>query len=106
MNANSSNPVTVLRILALVEGFSFLILLFVAMPLKYFAGMPGAVKAAGWVHGLLFIFFCMALVHTAVGASWPARRVGLVFLAALLPLGPFVVDRRMRQYRDEFVAAE
>jgi integral membrane protein len=106
VNANSSNPVTVLRILALVEAVSFLILLFVAMPLKYFAGMPGAVKAAGWVHGLLFIFFCMALVHTAVAAGWPARRVGLVLMAALLPFGPFVLDRRMRQYRDEFVAAD
>jgi integral membrane protein len=89
--------------LALVEGVSFLILLFVAMPLKYFAGMPAAVKVAGWVHGVLFIFFCMALLHTAVAAGWSAGRAGLVFVAALLPFGPFVVDRRMRQYRSEFV---
>ena len=103
MNENQSNPVTSLRILALIEGVSFLILLFVAMPLKYFAAMPAAVKIAGWTHGILFIVFCMVLLHTAVAASWPARRTGLIFLAALLPFGPFVVDRRMKQYRDEFL---
>ena len=46
-----------LRAVGMVEAVSFLLLLGVAMPLKYFAGMPLAVKIAGWIHGLLFIAF-------------------------------------------------
>jgi integral membrane protein len=72
------------------------------MPLKYFAGQPGAVKVAGWIHGLLFIVFCGALLRTIVVARWPLARAALVFVAALLPFGPFVVDRRMKEYAEEF----
>jgi integral membrane protein len=96
------NPIPILRTTALIEGVSFLILLGVAVPLKYLAGMPQAVKVAGWTHGLLFIAFCAALVHTASAARWPAARTATIFVAALLPFGPFVVDRRMKQYQQEF----
>ena len=50
-----------LRLVALLEGASFLVLLFVAMPLKYLAGMPLAVRIAGSIHGALFIAFVVAL---------------------------------------------
>src|SRR5688572_10763109 len=96
------NPVAILRLTALVEAASFLVLLGVAMPLKYFAGRPEAVKVVGWVHGLLFVVFCVALLRTVVVARWPAGRAVMVFVAALLPFGPFVVDRRMREYEAEF----
>ncbi len=96
------NPIPLLRTIALAEAVSFLALLAVAMPLKYFAGLPAAVKIAGWVHGVLFVAFCAALVQTAVTARWPAGRTALVLMAALLPFGPFVVDRRMRRYENEF----
>ena len=96
------NPIPLLRIAGLVEAASFLVLLGVAMPLKYFAGFPAAVKIAGWVHGVLFIVFCAALVLTMVVAGWPLGRGALVFVAALLPFGPFVLDRRMKRYEAEF----
>ena len=96
------NPIAFLRVAALVEGLSFLVLLLVAMPLKYLAGLAAAVKVVGWVHGLLFIVFCVALVYAGVVARWPAARMGLLFVAALLPFGPFVVDGRMKRYADEF----
>ena len=96
------NPIPLLRAVALVEGVSFLALLGVAMPLKYFAGMPMAVKIAGWIHGVLFMIFAVALVHTAAAAKWSLGRAATVFVAALLPFGPFVIDRRMKQYQAEF----
>ena len=96
------NPILFLRFTAIIEAVSFLVLLGVAMPLKYFAGMPGAVKAVGWIHGVLFVVFCLALVQTMRVARWPAGRGALVFVAALLPFGPFVVDRRMKRYAREF----
>lgn len=72
------------------------------MPLKYLAHQPMAVKVVGWIHGVLFVIFCMALLRTWIEARWPLPRVALVFVAALLPCGPFVVDRRMAVWDGEF----
>ena len=76
----------------------------VAMPLKYFAGMPGAVKVVGWAHGVLFVVFCAALVWTMVVAKWSIGRAALVFVASLVPFGPFVIDGRMKGYAEEFAS--
>jgi integral membrane protein len=86
-----------LRAIGIVEGISFLLLLGVAMPLKYFAGLPQAVTVVGWLHGLLFITFCIALTQAHQEAKWTAWRTGAVLIAALLPFGPFVIDRRLRK---------
>ena len=86
-----------LRAVALVEGISFLILLGIAMPLKYFAGMPQAVTLAGWLHGLLFMAFCVALTQAHQECRWSLGRSGTVLLAALLPFGPFVIYARLRR---------
>jgi integral membrane protein len=86
-----------LRAIGLVEGVSFLLLLGVAMPLKYFAGIPQAVTIVGWLHGLLFIAFCMALTQAHQDAKWSAWRSATVVIAALLPFGPFVIDPRLRE---------
>ena len=98
------NPIPTLRVVGLLEAFSFLILVGIAMPLKYLAGQPGAVKWFGSIHGALFIVFCGALLRTIIVARWPLSRAALIFVAALLPFGPFLVDRRMKQYSDEFAA--
>ena len=100
---NIRNPISLLRTVALIEAVSFLILLGVAMPLKYAAGMPMAVKVVGWVHGLLFIIFVVALVRTVRAARWPIGRAGMVFVGALLPFGPMLLDPRMKRYEADFV---
>src|SRR4051794_20850140 len=97
------NPIPFLRTITRLEGTSFLILLLVAMPLKYWAGMPAAVKWVGWAHGILFVTFACSLWHTMRVARWPVGRAAGVMVAALLPFGPFVWDRRMREYEREFV---
>lgn len=86
-----------LRAAGMTEGVSFLLLLGVAMPLKYFAGMPQAVKVAGWFHGLLFMVFCMVLLEAHTSQKWPMRWSGLLLLAALLPFGPFLIDGRLKR---------
>jgi len=95
-----ASPVHFLRVTALVEGVSFLVLLGIAMPLKYFAGMPQAVSVVGWIHGVLFVVFCAALAHVFFRCRWPVWRAAVVFVAALLPFGPFVIDRRMRDLEE------
>ena len=99
------NPIPFLRKVALMEAVSFLILLGIAMPLKYMAGMPLPVKVVGWIHGVLFITFCIALLRAWMGARWPIGRAIVLFIAALLPFGPFVIDRRMRAWEAEFDSA-
>jgi integral membrane protein len=96
------SPIPILRRTGQIEAVSFLVLLCVAMPLKYLAGIPAAVKIVGWVHGMLFITFCIALLRTMLIARWRLDRGALVFIAALLPFGPFVVDRRMLAYDEEY----
>jgi integral membrane protein len=93
------NPIGRLRIIAMLEGLSFLLLLGVAMPLKYYADMDLAVKIGGWAHGVLFMVFSVALLAAAVVAGWGILRVALIFAASLVPFGPFLIDASLR--RDE-----
>jgi integral membrane protein len=83
------------RSIAIAEGVSFLILLFIAMPLKYFAGFPHAVVYVGWIHGILFIAFCILLVVVKSAYNWNYGKAAIAFLASLLPFGTFVLDAKI-----------
>ncbi len=85
-----------LRIIAIIEGISYLLLLGVAMPLKYLVGMPLAVKVAGWAHGVLYVFFCMALLQAMREHAWGVTRGLRLFVASLIPFGTFYTDRGLR----------
>lgn len=95
------HPVSFLRRVTLLEAISFLILLFIAMPLKYFYGMPEAVKIVGMTHGVLFVLFCLALYRVMMHTSWPFSRAALLFIASVIPFAPFFIDRRMRAWAAE-----
>ena len=84
-----------LRIIAFLEGVSFLILTGIAMPLKYMAGMPMAVKIAGMAHGVFFILFIFALIDVRISRNWGFGKLGVAFLASLLPFGTFVLDAKL-----------
>lgn len=83
------------RLIGMLEGASFLLLMGVAMPLKYVAGMPEAVKWTGWLHGLLFVAYCLAILSAWAGGKLSLGKSALAFVAALLPFGPFVIDRKL-----------
>ena len=95
------NSVSFLRSVGLLEAVSYLLLLFIAMPLKYAWDMPLAVRIVGSAHGALFVLFCIALWRVLMTASWPFSRAVLVFIASLLPFVPFFIDRRMRTWAAE-----
>ena len=97
-------PLRMLRTIAALEGLSYVLLVFVAMPLKYVWQQPLAVRYTGMAHGVLFVLFIVVLVRVMAVAKWPGSRAVLVFIAALLPFGPFVIDRRMKQWEAEFAA--
>lgn len=104
MSRSWSNPVSLLRKVSIAEGISYLVLLGIAMPLKYWAGMPLAVKMVGSLHGALFVALCAALLRTLLVARWPFTRALLVFLASLVPFVPFWLDRKMREWESDFVS--
>lgn len=86
-----------LRTIGMMEGISFLLLLFLAMPLKYLAGRPEAVQMIGWVHGLLFVLYMIALAIVFFTYRWPFMRGLKGFLAAFIPGGPFWFDRTLKE---------
>lgn len=96
-NTPAVTAIESLRRVGKLEGVSFLVLLGVAMPLKYFAGLPLAVKIVGWAHGVLFVWFVVALVRAKLRANLTLAQTLVVFIAALLPFGPFVIDRRLER---------
>ena len=85
------------RVIGYLEGASLLILLFIAMPLKYAMDLPMAVKVVGWVHGLLFIGYVGMLASVRAEYNWPGRKTITAFVAAVLPLGTFIFDRTLRK---------
>jgi integral membrane protein len=90
-------PIGRLRVIAFIEGCSYLLLLGVAMPLKYFFGMPLAVRLVGSIHGGLFVGFCAALLHVMIVARWSLLRGLVVFASSLAPCGTFLMDAGLRR---------
>ncbi|MGY2134107.1 DUF3817 domain-containing protein [Hymenobacter sp. HD11105] len=84
-----------LRIVGFLEGLSFLVLLGIAMPLKYLAGQPEAVRMVGMAHGLLFVLYVLLVIMAAIERSWSFKKTVLAFLASLVPFGPFYADKKL-----------
>jgi integral membrane protein len=81
----------------IAEGISFILLLFIAMPVKYLAGNPGLVWYVGWVHGLLFMLYILALITVKINLEWKFKKTAIAFLASLLPFGTFILDKSLRK---------
>jgi integral membrane protein len=81
------------RSVAFLEGVSFLLLLFIAMPLKYLAGMPLGVKVVGMAHGVLVIAYCLLLAVVHAENNWTLRKTVLSLLVSLLPFGTFYAEK-------------
>lgn len=84
-----------LRIVAFLEGVSFLVLLGIAMPLKYLADMPEAVRFVGMAHGVLFIAYVWLLFVVGIDRKWSWTNMGLGFIASLIPFGTFWADAKI-----------
>ncbi|MBA2498508.1 MAG: DUF3817 domain-containing protein [Chitinophagaceae bacterium] len=86
-----------LRLVGILEGISLLVLMGIAMPLKYLADKPGAVTVVGWIHGLLFVIFMIAVIIVYFQRDWPFKKVIYAFIAAFLPFGTFVFDAHLKE---------
>lgn len=85
------------RVVAFWEGLSFLLLLLVAMPLKYALNMPQAVRVVGMAHGILFVAYLATLASAAIEHRWGVKRLAMALLASLVPGGTFWLDAQLRR---------
>jgi integral membrane protein len=84
-----------LRIIGFLEGISFILLVGVAMPLKYIWGFQHATWDIGMIHGVLFIGYVIAVVPVKFALKWNFKTTFLVLLASLLPFGTFVAEYKL-----------
>ena len=86
-----------LRVVGFLEGISFLLLIFIAMPLKYIWDNPILVKYVGMGHGVLFIAFLVVLFVVCEKQKWSLKMFLLGLIAFILPFGPFVFDHKLKK---------
>lgn len=85
-----------LRLLAIVEGLSLLVLVFVSVPLKYIFGITRLSSVLGPIHGVLFLLFVVNTIGVGIEYKWKFRQTTWkVLLACIIPFGTFYIDRKI-----------
>ena len=82
----------ILRTVGVLEAISFLVLLGVAMPMKYYLGVPEATKVPGMVHGMLFLAYIGLVLQVSENEGWARKQFWLACIASVLPLGTLIFD--------------
>lgn len=82
------------RIVALLEGVSYILLLFFASPYKYFTEDPTYVKLLGMPHGLLFILYLVLAYMVSKELKWNRKTLTIVLIASIIPFGTFYIERK------------
>lgn len=85
------------KVIGILEGISFLLLLLVAMPLKYAAGVDQAVTIIGGAHGALFVLYILAAFHAFIALKWSLKKLFWALVAAVLPIGTFVFEAHLNK---------
>jgi integral membrane protein len=82
------------RVISFLEGVSYLLLLFIASPIKYFQGDASYVKILGMPHGILFMLYIVLAIVLQKQMKWNLKTLGIVMVASILPFGTFYVDKK------------
>jgi integral membrane protein len=99
-----TNKITVIknfRIIAFTEGVSYLVLLFVAMPLKYMLHIPEPVKYCGWLHGVLFVIYGILLLQAFIVLKWSFLKTLVAFIVSFIPFGTFWLEGKLKKEKEE-----
>lgn len=99
------SPIGRLRFMGFFEGFSLLILVGLAMPLKYFFDVPEAVTLVGSIHGFLFVVYCLVIAYVTFVTRWKWYWPVISFIVAFIPFGNLVLDTKLKQYEARHAAA-
>jgi len=87
----------IFRIVSFLEGVSYLLLLFIATPIKYFSEDPSYVKMLGMPHGILFMIYVVLAFMLKAPEKWSGKTFGVVLVASILPFGTFYIDKKYLQ---------
>ncbi|GAA0745398.1 MULTISPECIES: DUF3817 domain-containing protein [Gaetbulibacter] len=82
------------RIVAFLEGLSYILLLFIATPIKYLADDPQYVKLLGMPHGLLFIAYIILAIMVGSEMNWSKKTSAIVLVASIIPFGTFYIEKK------------
>lgn len=93
-----NSPKIRLRVVSFAEGISYILLLFIAVPLKRLGGHPEAVQILGPIHGLLFVWYVIIIIQAKTEYGWPVGKTALALLASILPGGTFYADHKVFRY--------
>ena len=86
--------IPIFRIIGFLEGLSYVLLLFIAVPVKYFLNNPDYVRFLGMPHGLLFVAYILLAISMAGKLEWKAKMLSKTLLASIIPFGTFYVDNK------------
>jgi integral membrane protein len=84
-----------LRSIGIFEAISFLLLLGVALPLKYAFGQPEMVRIVGMAHGVLWVLYVGLVLLGQLDYKWPLKTTALLLIASMLPFGPMIADAKL-----------
>lgn len=84
----------IFRIVSILEGVSYLLLLFIATPIKYLADNDSLVKLLGMPHGLLFIAYVILAIMLKYEENWDSKKFFMVLIASIIPFGTFYIDKK------------
>lgn len=84
-----------LRVIGFLEGISLLVLVFIAVPMKYFFDAPGLTKSIGPIHGALFLLFVVNTLSVGIAQRWPMKTTAMVILASFIPFGTMYIDKKI-----------
>ena len=93
-----SHTIGRLRLTGLLEGLSFIILLAVAMPLKYLAGKPEMVSIVGMAHGVLFVLYIFLSLVAKFEYPWSWKKMFSLWVASVVPFGTFYADYKVLRF--------
>ena len=82
------------RIIALLEGVSYILLLFIATPVKYFGNDPMYVKLLGMPHGILFLVYIILAIMIGRERQWDKQTLAIVLIASVIPFGTFYIEKK------------
>ena len=88
--------INIFKIISLLEGVSYILLLFIAVPIKYLQGNPEYVKLLGMPHGLLFVLYIVLAIMLKQELKWTTKTFGMVCLLSILPFGTFFVGKYLK----------
>ncbi|KGX92457.1 membrane protein [Pontibacillus halophilus JSM 076056 = DSM 19796] len=92
-----STPLKRLMYVGDAEGISFLVLLLIAMPLKYMFDIPEAVSVVGSLHGALFVLYMLTILNAFLSLKWTIGRSALAVAVAFVPFGTFLFNRMLKR---------